>query len=61
MGGAIGCCRDERRRRSVHVGGHSRCTVWVGDNADLGIEGEFGVVASGRSSGLQSYSSIIGQ
>lgn len=61
MGGAIGCCRDGRRERIIHGHGHSRCTVWVGDDADLGIEGKFGVVADGRSSSLQSFNIIIGQ
>ena len=61
MGGAIGCCRDGRRERRIHGREHSRCTVWMGDDADLGIEGEFGVVTDGRLSGLQSFNVIIGQ
>ena len=62
MGGAIGCCcRDGRGERSIHGRGNSGCTVWVGDDTDLGIEGKFGVVSDGRWSGLQSFNSIIGQ
>jgi hypothetical protein len=54
VGRAIGHYRGWSRVRGMIGRG---CAVWVGDDADLGVEAEFGVVADGRSVELGSLTS----
>ena len=39
--------------RSINVHGHPGYTLWLGDNANVGVKGEFGVVVDGRLVGLE--------